>query len=245
MNVSKKIKSFRYSALILFLSCAVFAHNCFAQAPTVTGAQNLTPGYTTLLLDYPNAQKQMRAAIAQGKADQWRAWMDPGLRKNESMYWWLLSDWLWATGKKDEAYKAAVQAFVFMKVELPGCGYSSTQISDITNSMLRHHAQVLETTPSQETIKTSVLEAITRVENHLNRGTLLPEMSCHFVETQKAQSGKGQTVKLSQPSVDQRAFQRKIMQQRSALRSLKSEMSYSTMWNYSDANLLWKVQNTK
>lgn len=250
MNVLKKIKRFPYSSLILFLSGALFFFNStsvFAQSPKVTGAENLTPGYTTLLLDYPSVQKQMQTAIAQGKGDQWRTWMDTGLRKNESMYWWLLSDWLWATGKKDEAYKAGVQAYVIMKVEMPGCGYSSNQVTDVTNSMLKQYSHILAGKPSQETIKTAVLESITRVENQLNRGQPLPEMSCHFVETQKAQKGsvRQQTIKISNPSLEKRAFQRKMMQQQSSLRFVKNEMSYSTMFSYSDANVLWDVQQHK
>lgn len=250
MNVSKKIKSFQHSSSILFISGALFLFNStsiFAQSPTVTGAENLTPGYTTLLLDYPTVQKQMRTAIAQGKGAQWRTWMDAGLRKNESMYWWLLSDWLWATGNKGDAYKASVQAYVLMKVEMPGCGYSSNQITEVTNSMLKQRSYILAQKPSQDTIKTAVLESITRVQNHLNRGQPLPEMSCHFVETQKAQKGstRQQTVKLSNPSKEKRAFQRKMMQQESSLRHVKNEMSYSTMFSHSDANVLWDVQHTK
>lgn len=249
MNVFKKIKRFSRRAPIMFLSCALFAAiplSSSAQITSnVTGGENLTPGYTALLVDYPKVQKQMQDAVAQGNAAQWRAWMDSGVRKNESMYWWLLADWLWSTGKKDDAYKALIQAFVFMKVELPGCGFSAVQATDTANSMLRHHSYILTTRPSQDTIKSAVLEAITRAENHLNRGTLLPEMSCHFMEAQKAKNGRAQTIKIGSTPTEQRAFQRKMMQQRTSLRSLKSEMSYSTMWNYSDANLLWKIQDMK
>lgn len=229
----------------MFLSCMIFSAipvvAATQPAAKVTGSENLTPGYTTLLLDYPKVQQQMHTAISQGNSAQWRNWMDAGVRKNETLYWWLLADWLWSTGKKDDAYKALVQSFVFMKVEMVGCGISPGEITDTTNSLLKNYSYILTNSVSQDTIKSSVLEAITRTENHLNRGLLLSEMSCQFVEAQK----KSKTVTLNAVPKDQRAFQRKMMMQRTALAGLKRDMSYSRMWNYSDADLLWKSQSVQ
>lgn len=246
MNVFKKIKRFASKPPFLFLGLALFTSASFAAPqPKVTGAENLTPGYVSLLLDYSHVQQQMRAAITQGQQQQWRNWMDTGLKKNETLYWWLLADWLATTGKNEEAYKALVQALVFMKVEMSTCGGGSSQGTEFIEGMLKRYGYIVTAKHQQTTIKSAVLEAVTRTENQLNRGQILSGMSCHALEVARAQKGRSQTIRLTPPSTEQRAFQRKLEQQRNALRGIKEDMAYGKMWDSSDTKVLWNLQEIK
>lgn len=252
MNVSKKIKPPRWPraklhlALALFLPLFAINAQTNAQTPApykVRGAESLTPGYVTLLTDYSGVKQKMLADVARGNGAMWRTWMDPGLKRNETLYWWLLADFLAANGKPDEAYKAAIQALVFMKVELSSCGGNSKHGRTFSNGMLQSHASIITATVQQQTIKTAVLEAITRTDNLLTRNQVLPGMSCQLLDVQKQKTRPADlTINLAHVQPTDRRFAALLSVQTNSLKRIKSELSYDKIWKSADSNLIWNLR---
>lgn len=249
MNVLKKIKlKSNLSCKLLLFGCifAVIPH-VFAQQTNIEtkGQENLTPGYVSLITDYEQVRQRMHANIRQGQGNRWAPWFTTGLNKNESLYWWLYSDWLSAMGQRDNAYKAIMKAYVITRLETRGCRTGNIS-REYINTMLQRYTYITEPRYSQDTIKEAVLESIGLAETTLSKNTAFPKMSCDAIEYYRiTQSKRKATGRLAlQHKENERLKEETLRMQRLALNAVKQEWNYTQIWRFSETHLLLKSIET-
>ena len=237
-------------AAALSLSSHSYAQNKPAPASptgqtyTIEHPSNLPQGYVALISDYAAVNQKMRTDIAQGNGAMWRTWMTPGINRQDSLYWWLLADWLYQNKQYDHSYKIAVQAFVFTRMELAACAPGSESAKNHVNRMLTHHQHIIQMTPSQPVIRQSVLAAITQAENNLRQGVIPHGMSCYISKIENArntQSRKKIVIEDLDAVADDKKKKSVLASQKRAIEEIKQEFSYNRVWSYSEADELWKA----
>lgn len=217
------------------------------QTYTIEHAANLPQGYVALITDYAAVNHKMRADIAQGNGNMWRTWMNAGLARQDSLYWWLLSDWLYQNKQHDQAYKIAVQAFVLTRMELAACASSREAAKKNVDNLLLHHKHIIDMTPSQAVIRQSVLSAISQAESNLRNGAIPNGMSCYISKIENAKAIKSRkkiVIEDLGPTIDDKRKRSVLTVQKRVIEEIKQEFSYNRVWSYSEANELWKADIT-
>lgn len=209
---------------------------------SLDNAQNLPQGYMSLISDYQQVQGQMVRDINAGRGAQWRQWVQPGVDRNESLYWWLLAEWYFRNNRQDLAYQSALQAVVLQRLELAQCGSRSTNETTV-NNMLRYHAHIVQLRPSQETIRVAVLKAITRVEDLARRQQLSNGMSCYIPQVQSAQIRRNARpiVIVDYNNLEERQKRSQLRRQNIEIAKIKQDFSYEKIFGNSNMNDLWKA----
>lgn len=207
----------------------------------ILGVDGVTNGYFDLISNYDQIRLRMANDIKNGKGQQWVNWLRDGVVKNNSIYWWMWAEWLYLNNQHDNAYRAAVQAIIFTRLELPLCRVNTETRTNFLRDMLVKHQHIINSKTNQDNIKLSILESFVRTENHLKKEILIDGMSCNMIQLQNID----QKVRFNFISFnnDMKTKESNLRRQELETSKLKDEFSYQRIFSTSDPTLIWQAQN--
>jgi hypothetical protein len=186
----------------------------------------------------------MTEGARRGQAEAWLTWMTPGLNAGGSMYWWLLSDLRAEQGQTNQAYMAAVQAYVWTVMDEPQCTGSSRAAAKAYGKQLIAEHPILLQTQDRALFHQAVLSAVDQAQAILQKGTPGLGMICLRADVMAAQQRAGnrnargvKTMTIRAPSASR--VQAILNQQASTLKRIKEELGYGKAWKESTITDAW------
>ena len=202
---------------------------------------DLPSGFGTLVVSYDTTRARMLDDIAQGQSDMWRIWLEDGLKRNDSMYVWLWAEWLRAMGRSDDAYTASVRGILLAKMDMRICDLGPNRSKEALEDWVDMHAWVLDTHPSQDVIKISVVLAVHEAEDVLRDNRPTTGMLCLWAKAKRI-SQRTHPGQQSRPVVLRATTDRlksMVGNQRIVIRDFKKDHSYGLSWNDVDMNVIY------
>ena len=243
--------------LLLFFESICRLGYCQTMAPTKTvsqnslsnpvyqtyGVQTLPNGYIPMITNFYSVENKMIEDIRNEHGQMWREWMNEGLLKNNSLYWWLLSEWFYQNHQNDQSYMAAVQAVVFSRMDLAGCdGLDKKSAQSVLDQLMYAHKDIANIHPSQNIVSQSVLNSVMRAQKMLDNGEATSGMLCFMSKIKNAnQTNKNRKTPLQISIINKQKEHGLIMAQRSELKKIKIDFSYNQIWKKSDMNRVWSA----
>lgn len=244
-NISSKSKNALIFTILALISgsATAFASN----EPKLHSIQeykiegmDLPRGYVAMLMDYDGIREKMKQDIESGHGQMWRAWMGEGLEDSESLYWWLLSDWLYINNREKDAYHAAFQALVFMRLDISTC--PSNALREINDQFLYKYRHILELGVDAENIRYAILNSIRRAEERIEQEKSF-QISCSIRVVKQAMERGNRSVNIFPRGNSDIRRKRIYSNQRNELERVRKEFSYDRAWRDADVNTIWSTLN--
>lgn len=156
------------------------------QPTALQTADKASPGYQALVVDFLKVREQMRSDIKNGKGDMWVKWMRRGILRHEPLFYWLLGEWHWQKGNKDQAYITTVQALMLSKTENALCEREGSTEKQrqmrATNHMLHLQKDIVLYKPHKNITITAIYRGGKTLERMLEEGKAMSGQMCFLEE---------------------------------------------------------------
>lgn len=214
---------------------------------TSAPAANVPTGFVEVLSSFPTLEQRIAQDVAAGNGGAWWTWMADGVQRNGSLYWWLLSDWYAAAGRPDQAYSAAVQAYVFGRLETAECTQvPPLEVGEALSAVTTPHAALLQRRMSDAVAHQAILGAVDRADAMLAANDPGVRMMCDWAQVRAAQraapvGGRNRSLSLADPTAAEKtAF---VAAERQELRKLRKELGYDDTWRQATINDTWTASH--
>lgn len=151
-------------------------------------------GYLSLILDYEGISEKMTEDQRNGRGQQWIHWLQGGVNKGYSLYWWLLARWHHNNNNKDAAYRALFTAWLITKVEGRTCSVTNSHNTagnlSIADHFLAEHGDILQAGTTDNKVKQdSIIFASNLIKQNILYNKPLNGMSCNIIALRRMIEG--------------------------------------------------------